>query len=367
MAVLLFLIVGALRFGDAQWTTMWQAWNIDAWVGAVVYAAAWVAILWSLGLYAFRVRWTIAAELNDIVVASLLLTFVTISFLYLVKLDISRLFLLIVFVAQPVVTIGGRLALRLVFNWLRARGRNRCFMIVIGVGDEAQAFADAVENHRELGIEVVGHLRAPAQDDGVVTRPILGDANDLGRIFHEQVVDEVGTCVESAAAPWTESVIRLAASEGKNVRDPTRAEPRTLDLQIEELDGMLVRSYVHGPTRLLGLAVKRAMDVSGAVVGLVLLSPVLAVVAVALLVRDGRPILYHHTRVACTADRSSCTSSARWSATRMHVSTRFATSTSGARSHSRRRTTRGSLGSVGSSGRPAWTSSRSSGMCSRAR
>ena len=254
MAALLFWVVGLFRFGDADWETLWHAFNVDATQGAMFYAVAWVVLLWSLGLYALRVRWTVAGELNDILVASFMLAFGTMTFLYLVKLDVSRLFLLILLVAQPVVTILSRLALRAFFNWLRAHGYNRCYMLVIGVGAEAQAFADAVERHRDLGIEVIGHLREPDATDPVVTRPILGDGEELQRLFHERVVDEVAICVGPEAADWSKPIIRLAADEGKHVRVPMRIAARTFEFQTEELDGLLVRSYVNGPTRMLSLA-----------------------------------------------------------------------------------------------------------------
>jgi len=277
---------------------MWHALGIDIRLGATLYAAAWVTTLWYLGLYAFRVRWTIAGELNDILVAAFVLAFGTMSFLFLVKLvDVSRMFLLLLIVAQPVVTIASRIALRLVFNWLRGRGYNRAYMVIVGVGPEAQAFADAIEGHRELGVEVIGHLRGPGETEGAVSRPILGQGEDLGRVFHERVIDEVGICVAPRAADWAAPLIRLAADEGKHVRVPTRAPVRALDLQTEELDGMVVRSYIHGPARMLSLALKRLVDVVGGAVGIVVLSPVLLVVAIAILTNDGRPILFSQTRV----------------------------------------------------------------------
>jgi exopolysaccharide biosynthesis polyprenyl glycosylphosphotransferase len=225
--------------------------------------------------------------------------FTTMTFLYMVKLDVSRLFLLVLLVAQPVATIATHLATRLAFNRLRRLGYNRCFMVVIGTGDEAQAFADAVERHRELGLEVVGHLRAPDETITTVTRPVLGDAQDMGRIFHERVIDEVALCAGAGteATGWAEAIIGLAADEGKHVRVPTPVPPRPLDRQTEELDGLVIRSFVNGPARMLSLAVKRAMDVLGAAVGIVLLSPLVLVVSIAILALDGRPIHYHQTRI----------------------------------------------------------------------
>jgi sugar transferase EpsL len=51
-----------------------------------------------------------------------------------------------------------------------------------------------------------------------------------------------------------------------------------------------------GVRRDLALRVKRAIDVAGALGALVLLSPVLGAIALAVLVVDGRPILFRHVR-----------------------------------------------------------------------
>jgi lipopolysaccharide/colanic/teichoic acid biosynthesis glycosyltransferase len=51
-----------------------------------------------------------------------------------------------------------------------------------------------------------------------------------------------------------------------------------------------------GRQRGLALAVKRALDLAGAAAALVVLSPVLAVVALAILVADGRPVLFRQAR-----------------------------------------------------------------------
>ncbi len=296
VAAVVFVVVRTIRFGDAE-PSLWTALGVDQGLGLAIYAVAWVTILWFLGLYSFRVRWTIGGEVGDIVVATFMLAFAMLSFLYLVKVDVSRLFLLLLLIAQPAATIAGRLLMRLGFQNLRARGLNRSFMVVIGTGVEAQAFADALERHVELGIQVIGHLSEPERPPLAVTRPVLGEGADLGRIFHEQVVDEVAICVGSDSAEWTDPLLRLAADEGKHVRVPTPIAVRAFDLQTEELDGLLIRSYVNGPTRILSLAVKRGMDVVGAVVGLVLLSPVLLVAAVAVLLAEGRPVLYGQIRI----------------------------------------------------------------------
>jgi exopolysaccharide biosynthesis polyprenyl glycosylphosphotransferase len=74
-------------------------------------------------------------------------------------------------------------------------------------------------------------------------------------------------------------------------------EGATLDAREEEFEGLMVRSLVHDSHRDAGLVVKRLIDILGATVGLVLLSPVLLVTALVIRVRDGSPVIFRQTRV----------------------------------------------------------------------
>jgi lipopolysaccharide/colanic/teichoic acid biosynthesis glycosyltransferase len=64
----------------------------------------------------------------------------------------------------------------------------------------------------------------------------------------------------------------------------------------EEFEGFVVRSLVYDQEHELSLAVKRVVDIAGSLVGLVVLSPLLAATAVAIRLRDGPPVLFRQTR-----------------------------------------------------------------------
>src|SRR5206468_4247047 len=200
--------------------------------------------------------------------------------------NVSRLFLAILFMAQPVVTLASRALLRRWFEILRRGGRNRTYMLVAGTGGLAQTFADRVERHPALGIKVVGHLtvadsaiRGRRADDAIdqvtVTRPILGSIDEMQAIFHSQIVDEVAVCLPSASSHYLEPIIAVAADEGKTVRVPRDPEEGVLSGSLqEEFEGFLVRSVIHDGQRDLGLAVKRVVDVALTSIGGILLSPI---------------------------------------------------------------------------------------------
>jgi exopolysaccharide biosynthesis polyprenyl glycosylphosphotransferase len=299
-AILVFLGVSAFRFRDGEAAAdLWAGLGIDIRAAALIFAATWVAVLWMSGLYRISVRWRAWTEVRDIVRATVVVGALTLSFLFLVKqVDVSRLFLLLLFVAQPTVTLLGRAALRAAFESSRASGHDPRYMLVAGAGQLAQDFADRVESHPGLGLQIIGHLAAPEERKRTVTRPILGSINDIEDVLHSHVVDEVAVCLPAVALRYLEPITGLAAGEGKTVRIAVNPVEEVLPSSIqEEFDGFLVRSLIHDGQRDAGLILKRLIDIVGSAVLLVVLSPLLLVTALAIRFGDGPPVLFRQTRV----------------------------------------------------------------------
>ncbi len=298
-ATIVFLLVSLVRFGDGQWLAIWQGFGVDIRLAAVLFGIGWVVALWYHGLYRLRARWRLQTEALDILRATIVVVALALSALFVLKqVDVSRLFLLTLFVVQPLVAFAGRATLRAGFGRLRRRGYNTRFMLVVGTGRLAQDFADRVERRGVLGIRVIGHVSVPGESPRVVTRPIVGVVDDIATIFHSIIVDEVAVCLEHGSAAYLEPVIRLAADEGKTVRVPIDPLGGALaGASEEEFEGMVIRSLAHDGQRELGFAVKRLIDLGGAMIGLVLLSPLLLVVGAWMRLGDGPPVLFRQTRI----------------------------------------------------------------------
>jgi len=303
LAVGLFIGLSLVRFGSGNWRATWEAAGLDGIVAAFAYALVLVTLLWICGLYRLRVRWSPRREALDILFAIMILAVVVFTALFIVKLpNVSRLFLLILFPAQAILTILVRMAIRLTFVRARTRGYNLRYMLIVGANGGAAAFADAVARHRELGLQPIGHLASPhdranrAELD--VTRPILGDISHIEDILHTSIVDEVAICLTKEDLEVVEPIARLCENEGRIVRIPMlKPGPVVPGGTLEEFDGIQVLSLVYGPDRTIGMVVKRALDLLLATVALILLSPLLLIVALAIRLRDGSPILFRQTRV----------------------------------------------------------------------
>jgi exopolysaccharide biosynthesis polyprenyl glycosylphosphotransferase len=298
LAAALLAAVSAARFG-AEWLSHWTPVLDQPVAFALLYAVGWVVVLDLHGLYRPRARWTIRSEAIAVARATLVMALVTLSVLFVFRLpDVSRSFLLAIFPAQWAVTTATRVALRIAFERMRARGYNVRYVLVAGAGPRGQAFAVQLEDHRELGLRVIGFL----DDDVSYELPrgwrILGPLDSIERMLHEEVIDEVAICLPFSQWDKMNAMAHLCEEEGKIVRVPVDILDRAFAAgRVEELDGVPVYSMISGPDRVAALVVKRVVDIAVAGSFLVVLSPLLIAIALAILVRDGPPVLFRQVRV----------------------------------------------------------------------
>ncbi len=273
-------------------------------LGLALLVSAWVMILWLHGGYRPRARWSIRSDARLVARALALLAVATFAFLYLAQLpEVSRPYLLVLFAALLVATLGVRIALRAAFGTARRHGFNRRNVLVLGTGARARELAAKLENHAELGLNVIGFL-GDGTDELPARWPYLGPIEDLLEVIHEKVVDEVAICLFTEDWGLIELIATTCESEGKLVRLPVPMPRLSIaTAHVEDLEGTPVLSLLSGPNAALALVGKRMIDVSAAMVGMILLAPLLGVIALTIALREGRPIFYRQERVGLNGRR----------------------------------------------------------------
>ena len=261
--------------------------------------AGWPLTLWAHGLYRPRARLTIRGEAVDILRATATFTAAVLIALYLFKLDdFSRTVVAVFVPTLALSTIAVRIVMRAVLSSMRDRGRNSRNVLVLGTAAGAQWFADRLEMHSELGLRVIGHLIGNDEARIAVSRPILGRLDEIEEILHSRIVDEVAICLPLTEASRIDSIVRLCEEEGKIVRIPMQVFEHALAAgRVEELDGVPIYSIVSGPDRLAGFIAKRAVDILGAIVAGVILSPIMIGLAIAVRLDSPGPVLFFQRRV----------------------------------------------------------------------
>ncbi len=293
-AVALFVAVSMLRLGPG-WTGAWQAAGSPWWAWAVMYALIWVGAEWLHQLDQLRSRWTLRGEVIDIVRAVLLAAVTVFSLLFLVHApEVSRLFLVALFTGQLVYTLAQRGLLRWGLVMARNRGIGRRNILILGTGRAARDVARRLERHPALGYRVIGFLGRP----NPACATVLGPLDQVEGIVRTTVVDEVVAALEAEELPYLEPVAALCHQLGKRLRVVLLPGVSPISGgRIEAIGKVEILTISNGPDRLLGLALKRLLDIAIAALGLLVLSPMLLALALGIWLEDHGPILFRQVRV----------------------------------------------------------------------
>ncbi len=299
-SLVLFVALSAIILG-VDWRSRWQAsTGTDALIPAVSYALIWVGASWLVGMYRLSARWTASGDLRAVIRLGVMVASATIIVIFALNLDeVSRPLMVSLFVGQMAITFVSRLVIRRFFGWVRIRGYNTRQLLVLGTGGTARSFSKLIGRHPELGLDVIGYLRPHERGESVIDGPILGGIDDLARIFHDRVVDEVAICLPVSDWEYIEPVTVLCREEGKAVRIPLADIGLAwFSGRVEDLDGVPVLSHVQVPDQTVGYATaKRGIDVAMALLGLLVLSPLFIVVAAVMIATEGRPVFFRQIRV----------------------------------------------------------------------
>jgi len=212
-------------------------------------------------------------------------------YLFLLQQPFNRS-LVLLFLGNSLVLLGGyRAAVRRYARLQRQLGQGRRRVLVVGSAEAAAAFPWA-SGPDDLHPERLGRL---GPEDGGTGW--LGGEEKLATVLHDQVVDLV-----LFVAPWAhpdEATALLDACEevGVPAAFPIVVPPAaTSRPQVGHLADQPVVLFDVAPKQADALAVKHAIDVVAAAAGLLLIAPLLLLVALAILVTMGRPVLFIQQR-----------------------------------------------------------------------
>ena len=184
------------------------------------------------------------------------------------------------------VTLGRLLYSRLIWS-LQSRGIGGARVLIVGTGETGRMVLQAIRRLPGLGYEMAGMVSqdSRAEDLGV---PILGTTDELLSLVRSEHIDEVIIALPDA----TSREILPIISDCHRARVATRVYPSafqliTSDLSIGHLGGLPLLTVRDTVLRGWRLTLKRAMDIVGSVVGLVILSPFM--VLTALLIKLNSP------------------------------------------------------------------------------
>ena len=210
----------------------------------------------------------------------------------------SRATLGIFMVCAMIFVIGGRTLVRAVVERRHRAGKDLDRVLIAGNGELARAVLDRMKTHREeLGVRIVGYLRNG--DDGELAGlDCLGTIDGAEEIVKAQAIDHVFVALPHASSQAMMSLLdRLTRCIVSIHVVPDLLQFMVLRSRVEDLDGLPTINLSETPLEGWSRFVKRAFDLAVAGAALVLLSPVMLIVAIAIWLEDRGPVFYRQIRM----------------------------------------------------------------------
>jgi len=262
--------------------------------------------LWCLTLYAngiyLSMRTRSYLEVLWAVIKSAVLTFLAMgTFIYLLKLtQMSRLFFTLFAALSFAFVLLEKSALFMSAHYVRRQGLNTRRLLIVGTGKRAQEFVKKVDGHAEWGFGILGAIDdEPGRGVRQVGRlDIIGNLDDIPRIFHKDAVDEVVFVVPRSRLNSLQDAIHKCETEGVVVTVAVDLFDTLLaKSSVTELDGMPFLHFKTTHAREWELLVKRIFDFMASGLGILVLSPFLLVTAILIKITSPGPVFYKQPRL----------------------------------------------------------------------
>jgi Undecaprenyl-phosphate glucose phosphotransferase len=215
--------------------------------------------------------------------------------------NLSRGMIAYAWVFGALLVISGRWILHQMRGIIQSRGFVQDRVIIIGAGDAARLVIQKIQGSPFLGYRLLGVVadEPAAAVDGLA---MLGCTEDLPRLIDEQSVDEVIIAIPEATDDDMLRLISLAQRDRISLKVfPNLFEIMAAGVTIDDLGGLPLLSIRDVALRGWKLTFKRTMDLAGSLVGMILLSPFLLLVAILIKLDSPGPVFYVQERMGLDA------------------------------------------------------------------
>ena len=224
-----------------------------------------------------------------------------IVFLYFIKQQyFSRFMMGAFYVINITFTTISRTLIRNLLLYFRKKGYNLKYMLLIGYSRAAEEYITRINANPQWGYVVRGILddRIPSGTLYKVVK-VVGRIENINYILPENNLDEIAITLALKDYDHLEAIVDLCEKSGvhtKFIPDYNSLVPS--HPYTEDLMGLPVINIRYVPlTNTLNWVGKRAIDLIGSFFGLVLLSPVMLLVALAVKCSSRGPVIFKQERV----------------------------------------------------------------------
>ena len=193
-----------------------------------------------------------------------------------------------------------RFGIRYTLSRLRRKGFNQKHVMLVGFSDASDQFIDACRRNPDWGYHIYGIVDDIAEvGEGYKGVRVVGRISELEHILAQNTIDEIAITLPLAAYAKLDGIVHVCEKSGVHTKfipdynNIIHSKPVT-----EDMDGLPVINIRNVPlTDPVKATAKRAVDICGALVGIVLFSPIMLVIATLIKLTSPGPIIFKQERV----------------------------------------------------------------------
>ena len=278
------------------------------------YVIAWFLILpiWGtvfqwLDLYRPRRISTHLREMVDIIKGCSLAILIFLGIIFLLRdVILSRIVVVLFWILSVALLNLSHIALREGLRFLRRRGHNLRYVLVIGARLQAERLIHKLLWHRHLGFSVVGAYLTGQDDSGeeLAGVRLFKDRQDLTKIIRSCEIDQVFITFPLDEASRLREIPSWLEDEPVTIYFvPDLGEFARLRGAVEQFDGLNIITLQASPLDGWNSVFKRAMDLSIGGLALVLFSPLMVVIGLGIKLTSRGPVFYQQERMGLDGTR----------------------------------------------------------------
>jgi exopolysaccharide biosynthesis polyprenyl glycosylphosphotransferase len=192
----------------------------------------------------------------------------------------------------------GRTVVRTIVERRHRAGKDLDRVLIAGNGELARAVVERMNAHRDrLGFRIVGYLRN-GTDEAVPGLECLGTIGEAEAVVQGYAIDHVFVALPHASSQAMMALLdRLTRNLVAIHVVPDLLQFMVLRSRVEDLDGLPTINLSETPLEGWSRFAKRGFDLFVATCALILLSPVMLLVALAIWLEDRSPVFYRQVRM----------------------------------------------------------------------
>jgi exopolysaccharide biosynthesis polyprenyl glycosylphosphotransferase len=185
-------------------------------------------------------------------------------------------------------------------HYIRKKGYNFRTVLIVGMGERLKEVKDKIDFHPGWGMKVIGFVAVDASQTNPSTYGInrLGVLRELPDILHHHVIDEVIFAVPISHIGRIEEAVRVCEEQGIKTQIAMRFyNPTIAKTYVEDMDGLPMLTYSVTSEEVGKLLCKRLFDFAVSFIGLIVISPLLTAIVIAIKLGAPGPVLFKQRRI----------------------------------------------------------------------